>query len=128
MNRPRDNGASEGSIRTDAAPAPAQTPRAARWASSAAGLLAGCENTTEPIGASGGRPRAPPRSSSSRSRSARAACRCRGPDNAVTWAITDDNPPIEDGRPAEGGPLNIYNYADYLDPATLKRFQKQYGV
>ena len=28
------------------------------------------------------------------------------PDNAVTWAITPENQPIADGRPAERGPLN----------------------
>ncbi len=39
------------------------------------------------------------------------------PDNAVTWAITDDNQPIADGVKDEGGPLQIFNYADYIDPA-----------
>ena len=46
----------------------------------ALGVLAGCENTTTPIGAcAGGTAR---RTSSSRSRSARAACRCRAPTTA----------------------------------------------
>jgi spermidine/putrescine transport system substrate-binding protein len=49
-------------------------------------------------------------------------------DNAVTWAITENNKPIAEGRPVEKGPLNLYNYADYLDPATIKRFEKRYGV
>ncbi len=30
-------------------------------------------------------------------------------DNSVTWAITDDNKPVKDGRNAEPGPLRIYN-------------------
>ena len=49
-------------------------------------------------------------------------------DNSVTWAITDENKPIKDGLKPEPGPLRIYNYADYLDPATLKRFQKQFST
>ena len=49
------------------------------------------------------------------------------PDNAVTWAITADNQPIADGVPDESGPLGIYNYADYIDPALVKRFEKLTG-
>jgi spermidine/putrescine transport system substrate-binding protein len=87
-------------------------------------LLAGCENTTVPLGAcdTGGgstlvepKPVGPgglplPRS-----------------DNSVTWAITDDNLPIADGLKPETGPLTVFNYADYLDPATVKKFQKDTG-
>jgi spermidine/putrescine transport system substrate-binding protein len=91
------------------------------------GALAGCENTTEPIG-SGGGPSGPA--------SKLVVPKPTGPgglplprtDNAVTWAITENNKPIAEGRAVEKGPLNLYNYADYLDPATLKRFEKQYGV
>lgn len=89
-----------------------------------AAFLAGCENTTTPIGACetgegnelvepkplgpGGLPL--PR-----------------PDNSVTWRILDDNPPIADGlKPS--GTLQVYNYADYLDPATIKKFEKETGV
>jgi spermidine/putrescine transport system substrate-binding protein len=46
----------------------------------------------------------------------------------VTWAITDENKPVKDGRSAEPGPLRIYNYADYLDPVTVKRFQKVFST
>ncbi len=49
------------------------------------------------------------------------------PDNAVTWAITADNEPIPDGVADEGGPLGIYNYADYLDPSLIKKFEKLTG-
>ena len=48
-------------------------------------------------------------------------------DNSVTWAITDDNPPIKDGLKPEGGTLNIYNYADYIWPGLVKRFEKQFN-
>jgi spermidine/putrescine transport system substrate-binding protein len=93
---------------------------------SGAGVLAGCENTTTPVGAQGGavsgvaanlvvaRPTGPlglplPR-----------------PDNAITWAITDNNRPIPDGRSVEHGPLRVYNYADYVDPTVVKRFEKKF--
>ena len=46
----------------------------------------------------------------------------------MTWAITDENKPIKDGLSAEPGPLRIFNYADYIDPATLKRFQKEFST
>jgi spermidine/putrescine transport system substrate-binding protein len=95
---------------------------------STAGILAGCENTTEPIGASGGGLSGPASKLVVPKPLGPGGLPLPRPDNAVTWAIADDNPPIKDGRPVESGPLNIYNYADYLDPATLKRFQKQYGV
>ena len=83
----------------------------------AAGFLAGCENTTEPIG---------PRPAGPTGAAAKlvvpkpigpGGLPLPRPDNAVTWAITAENRPIPDGRPAEKGPLNLYNYADYLDPA-----------
>ena len=49
-------------------------------------------------------------------------------DNSVTWAITDENKPVKDGGSPEPGPLRVYNYADYLDPVTIKRFQKQFST
>jgi spermidine/putrescine transport system substrate-binding protein len=90
----------------------------------ALGLVAGCENTTKPLGGGTGetnkfvdpKPTGPKGLPLPR------------PDNSVTWAITDDNQPIADGRQNEGGTLRVYNYADYLDPVVLKRFQKRYGV
>ena len=86
--------------------------------------LAGCENTTTPVGACGDgdgsdlvvpKPVGP------------GGLPLPRPDNAVTWAITSDNEPIPDGVPDEGGPLGIYNYADYLDPALVKKFEKLTG-
>jgi spermidine/putrescine transport system substrate-binding protein len=44
----------------------------------------------------------------------------------VTWAITDDNTPVAEGLKPEGGTLNVYNYADYIWPGLVKRFEKQY--
>jgi spermidine/putrescine transport system substrate-binding protein len=88
------------------------------------GLVAGCENTTTPIGAKGvgltgaaaelvvAKPTGP------------AGLPLPRTDNSVTWAITEENKPIADGRSAESGPLRIYNYADYIDPATVKKFQQ----
>jgi spermidine/putrescine transport system substrate-binding protein len=97
---------------------------------SAAGALAGCENTTTPIGASDAagdvsgaaaklvvaKPVGP------------AGLPLPRPDNSVTWAITDDNKPIADGVKPEAGPLRIYNYADYVDPATVKKFQQKFNA
>jgi spermidine/putrescine transport system substrate-binding protein len=88
------------------------------------GLLAGCENTTGPIG--GGtaqsnkfvvsKPLGP------------GGLPLPRPDNSVTWAITADNEPVAEGRPVEKGPLTIYNYADYIWPGLLKKFEKRYGT
>jgi spermidine/putrescine transport system substrate-binding protein len=89
-------------------------------------LLAGCENTTTPIGAEAGglsgaaaelvvaKPTGP------------GGLPLPRPDNAITWAITEENKPIADGRPAERGPLRLYNYADYVDPIVVKRFEKKF--
>ena len=90
-----------------------------------AGVTAGCQNTTTrsaPAKAAGGR----------RAQARRpAADRTDGlplprPDYSVTWAITDDNPPIKDGLKPEGGTLQVFNYADYIWPGLVKRFEKQY--
>jgi spermidine/putrescine transport system substrate-binding protein len=89
----------------------------------ALGALAGCQNTTTPVGAcdDGGselvvaKPSGP------------GGLPLPRPDNSVTWAITDDNQAIADGLDDEGGPLQVYNYADYLDPALVKRFEGQTG-
>jgi spermidine/putrescine transport system substrate-binding protein len=91
------------------------------------GALAGCENTTEPIG-SGGGPSGPASKLVVQKPVGPGGLPLPRTDNAVTWAITENNKPIAEGRPVEKGPLNLYNYADYLDPATIKRFEKRYGV
>jgi spermidine/putrescine transport system substrate-binding protein len=95
---------------------------------SAAGVLAGCENTTEPLGVSGGGSAGPAGKLVVQKPVGPGGLPLPRPDNAVTWAITPENKPIAEGRPVERGPLNVYNYADYVDPVTLKKFQKQYGA
>ena len=54
------------------------------------------------------------------------------PQNPVTWPLSPDNPAVADGAAVEqGATLQVYNYADYLDPAALKSFEakyKKYGV
>jgi spermidine/putrescine transport system substrate-binding protein len=112
---------------------------AAAAGAGAAGVLAGCQNTTTPIGfcedtgdgtvAAGGdggggaglasslvvpKPVGPgglplPRST-----------------NSIEWAIVDDNPRIQDGLPTEGGTLQVFNYADYIDPALVKKFRQEF--
>ncbi len=49
-------------------------------------------------------------------------------DNPVTWPIFDDNPRLAPGLEPEAGPLRIYNWIDYLNKDTLKKFGKEYGV
>jgi spermidine/putrescine transport system substrate-binding protein len=54
------------------------------------------------------------------------------PDHPVTWPIAAGNQPIAAGlTPERGATLELYNYADYLDPGAVKSFEakyKQYGV
>jgi len=47
-------------------------------------------------------------------------------DNSVEWAITEDNPMPPEGLKTEGGTLRFFNYPDYIDPGTLKKFGKQF--
>jgi spermidine/putrescine transport system substrate-binding protein len=49
------------------------------------------------------------------------------PDNPVTLAITDDNPPIADGLSPEAGPLKIFGYADYIWKKIRNRFGDSMG-
>jgi spermidine/putrescine transport system substrate-binding protein len=100
----------------------------AALAISGAGVLAGCENTTEPIGASAAGPGGEAGKLVVAKPVGPGGLPLPRPDNAVTWAVTPENGPIADGRPVERGPLSVYNYADYLDPATLKKFQKEFGA
>jgi spermidine/putrescine transport system substrate-binding protein len=91
-----------------------------------AGVAAGCANTTTAVGggAGAGNPEV----------NRLVVAKPTGPlglplprtDNSVTWAITDDNQPIPDGREPEGGTLNLFNYADYIWPGLVKRFEKQF--
>ena len=49
------------------------------------------------------------------------------PDNPVTLAIADDNPPIADGLSPESGPLKIFGYADYIWKKVRNRFGDSMG-
>ena len=108
-----------------------QLARGAAGAVAGAGVVAGlaaCENTTTPVGAEA--------AGATGASAELVVPKPTGPgglplprtDNSVTWAITDENKPVKDGRSAEPGPLKVYNYADYLDPVTVKRFQKQFST
>ena len=108
-----------------------QFARGAAGAVAGAGVAAGlaaCENTTTPVGAEA--------AGATGAAAELVVQKPTGPgglplprtDNSVTWAITDDNKPVKAGGKAEPGPLRIYNYADYLDPVTQKRFQKQFST
>lgn len=49
------------------------------------------------------------------------------PANPVTWPIATGNAPIGSGlEPERDATLQIYNYADYLDPAAMRQFEKKY--
>ena len=94
-----------------------------------AGAAAGCENTTTPIGAeTAGGPTGAAAELVVPKPTGPAGLPLPRPDNSVTWAITDDNKGIPEGRPVERGPLRIFNYADYIDPATIKKFQGETGT
>ena len=46
----------------------------------------------------------------------------------VTLPIYSDNEPIASGKNTEKGPLNIFNWSDYVNPAVVKQFERDYGV
>jgi spermidine/putrescine transport system substrate-binding protein len=108
-----------------------QLARGAAGAVAGAGVAAGlaaCENTTTPVGADVGGPTGAAAELVVAKPTGPAGLPLPRTDNSVTWAVTDDNKPIKAGRDPEPGPLRIYNYADYLDPVTLKKFQKQFST
>ena len=81
-----------------------------------------------------GRPAEPRRAGGSerareRGRSGRPARPTRWPGRTlpVTWNLWQD--PIAAGQPIEkGATLQIYNWADYINPAVMKKFAQQYDV
>ncbi|HKE79897.1 MAG TPA: spermidine/putrescine ABC transporter substrate-binding protein [Solirubrobacteraceae bacterium] len=95
----------------------------------AAAALAGCENTTTPVAAGGaggggkgilGDPTAGGPVDSAGIPLARK-------DYPVVLPKLQD-PVASSVKPERGGELQIYNYADYLNPEVLKEFGKQEGV
>jgi spermidine/putrescine transport system substrate-binding protein len=108
-----------------------QLARGAAGAVAGAGVVAGlaaCENTTTPVGAEAAGPSGAAAELVVQKPTGPAGLPLPRTDNSVTWAITDDNKPIKDGANPEPGPLRIYNYADYLDPITMKKFQKEFST
>jgi spermidine/putrescine transport system substrate-binding protein len=49
-------------------------------------------------------------------------------DHPVTLPIYSDNPAIAAGKDLEAGPLNLFNWDAYINPATVKAFEKQFNV
>jgi spermidine/putrescine transport system substrate-binding protein len=83
----------------------------------AGGLIDACSDTTTPVGAiaadadvgPGGLPLA-------------------RPDRPITLPIYKDNQAIASGLRPEAGPLQFYNWAEYINPAVVKSFERKYGV
>jgi spermidine/putrescine transport system substrate-binding protein len=105
----------------------------AALAAGAAGALAGCENTTTPVAAAGSGG-----TLSGGTRGILGDPTAGGPVDAVGIPLARRDYPVtlprigdhvaSSAKAERGGELHIYNYADYLNPATLKKFGKDQGV
>jgi spermidine/putrescine transport system substrate-binding protein len=82
---------------------------------SAADLLAACTDTTVPGGADS-------------SSSGPGGLPLARPDSPTRLPIYRDNRPIASGMKPEAGPLQLYNWAEYLNPTVIKSFEQKYGV
>lgn len=49
-------------------------------------------------------------------------------DHPVTLPLYADNEAIASGLDAEKGPLQLFNWAAYINPATVKKFEKEHSV
>jgi spermidine/putrescine transport system substrate-binding protein len=49
-------------------------------------------------------------------------------DHPVTLPIYADNHAIDSGLDLEKGPLQLFNWAAYINPATVKKFEKEHNV
>src|SRR4051795_10584990 len=95
----------------------------------AAGVAA-CENTTTPVAAEA--------AAGGGGKGILGDPTAGGPVDAVGIPLARRDYPVtlpkigdhvaSSAKPERGGELHIYNYADYLNPATLKKFGKQEGV
>ncbi len=101
---------------------------AAGAGAAALGALAGCENTTEPV---------PAANAAGSGSGILGDPTAGGPVDAAGIPLSRrDYPvvlprigkPVAAGEPERGGELQIYNYADYLNPAVLKKFGRREGV
>src|SRR6201996_9257200 len=50
------------------------------------------------------------------------------PNVPVSLPIYADNPAIKSGLKPEKGPLQLYNWEEYINPTVINAFQKKYGV
>jgi spermidine/putrescine transport system substrate-binding protein len=50
------------------------------------------------------------------------------PDHPVTLPLFDDNAAIASGLQPEKGTLKVYNWIDYIDKKTVKKFEREFGV
>jgi spermidine/putrescine transport system substrate-binding protein len=67
--------------------------------------------------------------SSSASSGGGSALKLASPQHPVTWPIaTDDKPIAANLTPEKGATLQLYNYADYIDPGAIKSFEKKYAA
>jgi spermidine/putrescine transport system substrate-binding protein len=95
----------------------------------AAAALAGCENTTTPVAAgdAGGGGKGILGDSTAGGPVDSAGIPLARKDYPVTLPRIGDAV-ASSAKPERGGELQIYNYADYLNPEVLKAFGKQEGV
>ena len=92
-----------------------------------AGLVSGCENTTTPVatqeGSSGDGIMGDPTAGGPVDAAGIPLARR---DYPVTLPRVGDA--VKAGNPERGGELQIYNYADYLNPEVIQAFGKEFGV
>jgi spermidine/putrescine transport system substrate-binding protein len=49
-------------------------------------------------------------------------------DHPVTLPLYKDNEPIDSGMNLEKGPLTLFNWSAYINPATVRQFEKEFNV
>ena len=91
------------------------------------GVLAGCENTTTAVGVVRVGRRHELRSSSSPSRSARSACRCRAPTTPSPGRCSTTTSRSGRASPARAARCGSTTTPTTSTPARVKRFEKQFN-
>ena len=92
-----------------------------------AGVAAGCQNTTTAIGSGeGGGNRRGAEARRPASRPARTACRCRAPTTASPGRSPTTTRRSRTASSPRAARCSVYNYADYIWPGLVKRFEKQF--